>query len=109
MRELNRVYQEKDGLRQFLASMVLLGYHLVVAYFLGNFDDQSNLKLCKGILDEKLQLYPRGVFFLFFKGRYHFIQGQMPQAKEAYLASCSQQDQWPQFHHVCNYKRKLLL
>lgn len=98
------MHQEKDGLRQFLASLVLLGYHLVVAYFLGNIDDQSNLELCKGILDEKLHQYPEGVFFLFFKGRYHFIKGQIPQAKEAYLASQVSQDQWPQFHHVCYWE-----
>lgn len=66
------VYEEKDGLRQFLACLVLLGYNLVLTYFLGN--NQCNLELCQEILRQKLEQYPTGVFFLFFKGRYHFIQ-----------------------------------
>ena len=45
LRELNKVYEERDGLRQFLASMVLLGYHLVLSYFIGN-EENYNLQLC---------------------------------------------------------------
>ena len=45
MKELIRVYEDRDGLRQFLASLILLGYHLVVSFFLGN--DQTNIELCK--------------------------------------------------------------
>ena len=65
---------EKDGLRQNLACLVLLGYNLVVSFFLGN---ECNVELCKNILDEKLTKYPNGSFFLFFKGRFHFIQVHM--------------------------------
>ena len=32
------------------------------------------LFLLEYILDEKLTKYPNGSFFLFFKGRFHFIQ-----------------------------------
>ena len=73
--ELNCVLEERNGLRQFLASLVLLGYHLFLSNFLGNAN--SNLELCQTILDEKLKRYPRGAFFLFFKGRYHFIKGEI--------------------------------
>jgi len=103
LRELNRVYEEKDGLRQFLASMVLLGYHLVLSVFIGN-EEQHNLQLCQEILQQKLTQYPNGAFFLFFKGRYHFIQGQMTEAIHWYKASCDSQNEWPQFHHVCYWE-----
>ena len=66
------VYEEKTGIRQFMATMVLLGYHLFLTTFMGNRD--VDIRLCKTILDEKVQQYPKGIFFLFFKGRFHLIQ-----------------------------------
>ncbi len=75
MRELTAVYNDREGLRQFLACLVLLGYHLVLSFFLGN--EECDLDLCKEILDEKLAKFPNGAFFLFFKGRYNFIQVQL--------------------------------
>ena len=75
---------EKDGLRQNLACLVLLGYNLVVSFFLGN---ECNVELCKNILDEKLTKYPNGSFFLFFKGRFHFIQVHMDLCSLLFLHS----------------------
>jgi len=66
------VYEDKKGMRHFLACILLLGYHLMLGFFIGS--SECDLKLCKDILDEKLQLYPEGAFFKFFKGRYHFVQ-----------------------------------
>jgi len=102
IRELQSVYEEKDGLRQFLACLVLLGYNLVVSFFLGN--EQCNNELCKDILQEKLTKYPNGLFFLFFKGRYHFVQGEMKLAIHWYQKSCASQEDWPQLHHVCYWE-----
>ena len=45
LKELTRVYDEKDGLRQPLTCLVLLGYHLVLSYFIGN-EEQYNMQLC---------------------------------------------------------------
>ena len=55
-----------------MATMVLLGYHLFIATFMGN--KEVDTRLCKKILDDKVSTYPKGVFFLFFKGRYHLVQ-----------------------------------
>ena len=74
LNELNKVYIEKKALHQFLACLILLGYNLVVSFFLGN---PCNNELCKEILDEKLAKYPNSGLFLFFRGRYHFIQVKM--------------------------------
>ena len=70
--ELLLVYEEKNGLRQFLAAMVLLGYHLFITTFMCN--REVDTRLCEQILEEKVAKYPKGVFFLFFKGRFHLIQ-----------------------------------
>ena len=70
--ELLLVYEDKTALRQFMAAMVLLGYQLFITTFMGN--REVDVRLCKKILDEKVSTYPKGVFFLFFKGRFHLVQ-----------------------------------
>ena len=72
MQELLLVHEEKTALRQVFSSMVLLGYHLFISTFTGNVE--VDLKLCKKILDEKVAMYPKGVFFLWFKGRFNLVQ-----------------------------------
>ena len=52
--------------------MVLLGYNLFGSTIIGNVE--TDFKLCKNILDEKVAKYPKGIFFLFFKGRFHLVQ-----------------------------------
>ena len=53
-------------MRQFLASFILLGYHLLLSFFVGS--SECDLQLCKRILDEKLEEYPDGAFFLYRVG-----------------------------------------
>jgi hypothetical protein len=45
----------------------------MLSFFIGNVTD-CDFELCKKILDEKLEKHPNGAFFLFFKGRLHFVQ-----------------------------------
>jgi hypothetical protein len=40
------VYESKKGLRQFLAGIVLLGYNLMLSFFIGNTAD-CDYDLCK--------------------------------------------------------------
>ena len=72
MSELLLVYEDKTALRQFMSTMVLLGYHLFLTTFMGN--KEVDVRLCNQILEEKVSIYPKGVFFLFFKGRFHLVQ-----------------------------------
>ena len=67
--ELKKVYLEKEGLRQFLASMVLLIYHLYLHFFIGS-SGPSDMELCQDILQQKLKLYPEGAFFLCIQAQY---------------------------------------
>ena len=65
-----------------MATMVLLGYHLFLTTFMGN--KEVDVSLCKKILDEKVSTYPNGVFFLFFKGRFHLVQVNIVEHKKNY-------------------------
>lgn len=47
------------------------------------------------------QTYPKGVWFLFFKGRLEFMKGNVDDALTWYKKSWKSQDIWPQFHHIC--------
>jgi hypothetical protein len=47
------------------------------------------------------QLYPQGVWFLFFKGRLEFMKGNIDEAINWYIKSWKSQDIWPQYHHIC--------
>ena len=71
--------ERKDDVRHFLASFILLGFNLVLNNFIGS--SECDLELCKRILAENLEKYPDGAFFQFFKGRFHFVQGEIPQVK----------------------------
>lgn len=48
-----------------------------------------------------MQLYPEGVWFLFFKGRLEFMKGNLDDAIYWYKRSWKSQEVWPQFHHMC--------
>ena len=51
-----------------------------------------------------MEQYPEGAFFTFFKGRYHFVQGEVHRAIKWYTRSVESQDDWPQFHHICYWE-----
>lgn len=87
------------GIRQVLCVMTLLGYHLIVCYVLSH--QEGDLEFCDEILNRQLQLYPEGVWFLFFKARLEFMKGNLDEAQIWYKKSWKSQNVWPQFHHLC--------
>lgn len=50
------------------------------------------------------QLYPEGVWFLFFKGRLEFMKGNLDEALQWYKRSWKSQNIWIQFHHLCYWE-----
>jgi len=102
LRELMWVYEARTGMRQSIACFTLLAFHLLLSFFIGS--SEIDLNLCKKILDEKLSAYPGGAFFVFFKGRYHFVQGEIREAIRWYTRSVESQNDWPQFHHICYWE-----
>ncbi|XP_034247393.1 tetratricopeptide repeat protein 39B-like [Thrips palmi] len=99
LQELEQGFMLKTGLRQILCVMMLLAYNLLVVYVLSHTD--GNLELCEKILGEQLAQYPRGVWFLFFKGRLEFMKGNLEEADKWYIQSWHSQNKWPHFHHLC--------
>lgn len=79
--------------------MTLLGYNLIVLYVLSH--QEGDIALCEEILEKQLTKHPDGVWFLFFKGRLEFMQGNLTESIKWYNKSWKSQDLWPQFHHVC--------
>lgn len=99
MAEVLWANEQNDDLRHFLSSFILLGFNLILNNFIGS--SECDLDLCKRILDDNLEKYPDGAFFSFFKGRYHYVQGEIETALVWYKKSVASQDDWPQFHHIC--------
>lgn len=97
--QLLTCYQDKTCLRQFLASIILLGYNLFLTHHTGQ-GATSDYNLVKEILDSKLSRYPKGAFFLFFQGRFCLVRGHCVEATDWYLKANDAQNEWPQFHHV---------
>jgi len=102
LNELLKGYQLEDSVRRVLCAMVLLGYHLMIVYVLGN--TEGDLVQAAAILDDQLKANPNGVWFLFFKGRLELVQGNIPEAISWYEKSWQSQDIWPQFHHFCYWE-----
>ena len=98
LQELKKVYEDQDGLRQFLACLGILVYDLVVCSYLG--DEQYDIDLCEEILQDKITKYPNGVCFLFVKGRFHFVKGEMEMAIHCHQKSCSYLEKYPKLCHV---------
>lgn len=99
LRELEAGYKLQHSIRQVLSVMTLLGYHLIVVYVLSH--AEGDLSFCDEILRSQMQLYPNGVWFLFFKGRLEFMKGNIEESVAWYTRSWHSQDIWPQFHHLC--------
>jgi len=99
MSQLMKCYENESCIRHFLASIILLGYNLFVTHHTGQ-GSSSDLKLVSEILNQKLAKYPDGAFFLFFQGRFLFVQGKCREAIGWYTRANEAQSEWPQFHHV---------
>lgn len=100
--ELKAGYNERRGLRQILCVMTLLSYNLIVTFVLSHSD--GDLEWCEQVLEQELNLYPNGVWFLFFKGRLELTRGNFEECIDWYIKSWKSQNVWPQFHHLCYWE-----
>ena len=98
IQELQTVCEDKDGFRQFLACLVLLGHCIWVSSFID--EEQCSVELWEEILQEKLAKHPNGAAFLFLKGRFHFVQGEMKTAIYWYKESCKFLEKYPLLCHT---------
>ena len=83
MSQLMKCYQNKTCIRHFLASIILLGYNLFITHHTGQ-GGSSDYRLVKEILDDKLTKHPEGAFFLFFQGRFLFVQVKIVHVRKSH-------------------------
>ncbi|XP_029160780.1 tetratricopeptide repeat protein 39B-like [Nylanderia fulva] len=100
--ELKAGYNERRGLRQVLCVMTLLSYNLFVTFVLSHAD--GDLEWCEEVVQQELNIYPNGVWFLFFKGRLELTRGNFENCIDWYIKSWKSQNVWPQFHHICYWE-----
>ncbi|KAI8087279.1 hypothetical protein BDF21DRAFT_335101 [Thamnidium elegans] len=93
------VIAAKTGLRRELCDMVLIMYHIVLSKIvpLSNVD----IPFAENILNDCLDRYPRGVFFLYFNGRLMVNKRLLDKAEEQYKEAIETQKEWKQLQHMC--------
>ncbi|XP_015755640.1 PREDICTED: tetratricopeptide repeat protein 39B-like [Acropora digitifera] len=90
------------NLRSPMCAMVLLAYHSVITYYLGN--GEGDVIYAEEILQPQLKAFPKGAIFLYYAARIKQVQGKLDEAIEKYNDSISSQSEWKQFHHICYWE-----
>lgn len=91
-----------QNLRSPMCAMVLLAYHSVITYYLGN--GEGDVTYAEQILQPQLKAFPKGAIFLYYSGRIKQVQGKLDEAITSYNASIAVQSEWKQFHHICYWE-----
>ncbi|CAH3115649.1 unnamed protein product, partial [Pocillopora meandrina] len=91
-----------QNLRSPMCAMVLLAYHSVITYYLGN--GEGDVTYAEEILQPHLKAFPKGAIFLYYAGRIKQVQGKSDEATKGYNDSMTVQSEWKQFHHICYWE-----
>ncbi|KAI8099159.1 uncharacterized protein BX664DRAFT_289117 [Halteromyces radiatus] len=96
----------EEGIRRQFCDMMLLLYNIVLSKLspLSHVDEP----LADRVLKYNLQLYPDGIFFLYFSGRQLSAKKQLEQAKAQYHRAISMESSWKQLHHMCYWELGLI-
>jgi hypothetical protein len=97
--------------RSPLSSLVILIYHLVVAFILPsveNVQDNAVATLCDSewfvvcnlILEKGLSEHPYSPIYKYFLGRFLFVQRRLHDAVEVYEGTMKMDIEWPQLKHA---------
>ena len=90
---------EGQGIRRPLCDMSLLMYHLCVSTFIPA--PRVDIDIAARVLEYNLELYPYGIYFLYFKGRFKSIQAYPEDAIEAFREARDIQEEYVQLKHIC--------
>ncbi|KAI8968137.1 hypothetical protein BDB01DRAFT_726650 [Pilobolus umbonatus] len=95
-----------EGLRRQFCDMALLAYHLILSKLvpISDVDDE----LAARILNYSLDVYPDGIFFLYFSGRQLGSLGELEEAKTQYNRAIESQEDWKQLQHLCYWELGLI-
>ncbi|KAI8143507.1 hypothetical protein BJV82DRAFT_610694 [Fennellomyces sp. T-0311] len=95
-----------EGLRRQFCDMATIAYHIVLAKLMPV--SHVNDELAVTVLKYNLDLYPNGVFFLYFHGRQLFSERKLDEAKAEYIRAIETQKDWVQLQHICYWERGLI-
>jgi hypothetical protein len=98
--------ESNEGLRRQFCDMALMLYHIILSKLIPLSD--VNEEVSDRILAYSLNLYPNGVFFLFFSGRQLGARGQLVEAKSQYQKAIDMQKDWKQLQHMCYWELGLI-
>lgn len=101
--------QEKDintGLRSQLCNMVLIVYHVILSKMIPLSD--VDIPFAETILNDCLDKYPRGVFFLYFNGRLMGSKKLLKESEKQYQLAIDTQKDWKQLQHMCFWELGLI-
>lgn len=96
-------------IRSPLSSLVILIYHLVIAFLLPTAEILEDNKaecdaewyvMCNSILDESLKKYPESPIYKYFLGRFLFIQRRLREAVVVFEEAMKMEIEWPQLKHA---------
>lgn len=95
-----------EALRRQFCDILLIGYHVLLAKLVPVSDADDDLG--DRVLAYNLALYPKGVFFLYFRGRQLFSLTKLREAKEKYIEAIETQKDWAQLQHMCFWEQGLI-
>lgn len=95
----NDTNADNEGLRRPLCDMVLIVYHVILSKLIPL--SGVDIPFAENILNDCLQRYPRGVFFLYFNGRLLVVKKLIDKATEQFKQAIDIQKDWKQLQHMC--------
>lgn len=98
--------EPNEGLRRQFCDMSLMLYHIILSKLIPLSD--VNEEVSDRILAYSLNIYPNGVFFLFFSGRQLGARAQLDEAKSQYQKAIDMQKDWKQLQHMCFWELGLI-
>lgn len=90
---------EGQGIRRPLCDMSLLMYHLCISTFIPA--PRVDVDVAARVLEYNLKLYPHGIFFLYFNGRFKSVQAYPEDAIQAFREARDIQEEYVQLKHIC--------
>jgi len=97
--------QHGGGMRAPLASLMLLGYHVMAsAFFTVPEELPTHIELATAILEDEFKRFPDSALFLFNQGRLDRLKGDGAAAVKSFERCIHVNADWSQLKHLCHYE-----
>jgi tetratricopeptide (TPR) repeat protein len=98
---------QSQDMKAPLAKLFLLWYHTIIRHFfaLDGSKQDGGCEEATRILDDSLAQYPTSPIFLYFRGKVHYLRGNLKLALEAYDFAASNTKGQKEVEHICLYEK----